>query len=159
MSEHSVDHESWRQRAACKGMDTSVFYPGDRERGPTLARRERRAKQICEHCPVIRNCLKWALDAREPFGVWGGTSAKERTRILEGRDRRGGAQPQSRPRPGETGHDRSEPKHVVGAGEVRQRDEHGADSTLGQHPVSADVLGRRPGMVTAGVSGGRRSAS
>ena len=156
MSEHSVEHESWRKHAACSGMDTSVFYPGDRERGPTLARRERRAKQICQQCAVIKNCLKWALDAREPFGVWGGTSAKERARMLQGRDRRGGSRGT---RPGETGHDRSETQHIVGTGEVRQSDEHGADSAFGQQPIPADVVDRRPGMVAAGVSGGRRSAS
>src|SRR6266487_4398666 len=70
-------------------MDTSVFYPGERERGPTLARRERRAKQICARCPVVADCLRWALDAREPFGVWGGTSAKERARMLARRNWRG----------------------------------------------------------------------
>jgi WhiB family transcriptional regulator, redox-sensing transcriptional regulator len=158
MFEHPVVHETWRQRAACSGMDTSVFYPGERERGPTLARREKRAKQICAQCPVISNCLKWALDAREPFGVWGGTSAKERARMLEGRDRRGGPRG-STTRLGETGQDRGEAQHVVRAGEIGQRDEHRADSPLGQQPVPAEMVGRRPRMVAAGEGGRRRSAS
>ena len=63
-------------------METSVFYPADSERGQRLARRERRAKQICARCPVIDSCLQWALVAREPYGVWGGMSAKERARLL-----------------------------------------------------------------------------
>lgn len=101
MTEYWIPNEAWREYAACNGMDTSVFYPGDRERGPTLARRERQAKQICAECPVIANCLKWALDAREPYGVWGGTSAKERARMLAGRARRGGAAAPLRPHVGD----------------------------------------------------------
>jgi WhiB family redox-sensing transcriptional regulator len=113
MSEHLARSETWRQSAACSGMDTSDFYPGDRERGPTLARRERRAKQVCARCPVIQECLAWALDAREPFGVWGGTSAKERARMLQVRDRRGGSRGS---RLGETARNGGETQHVIRAG-------------------------------------------
>ena len=33
-------------------------------------------------CPVIEACLKHALSVREPYGVWGGMSEEERTRLL-----------------------------------------------------------------------------
>lgn len=115
MSEHPARSDRWRQSAACSGMDTSDFYPNDRERGPTLARRERRAKAICAQCPVIKDCLTWALDAREPFGVWGGTSAKERARLLQIRDRRGGST-RALTHLGETAHGGGEAKHVIRAG-------------------------------------------
>jgi WhiB family redox-sensing transcriptional regulator len=36
------------------------------------------AKAVCKGCPVIENCLRWAITAREPYGVWGGLSAEER---------------------------------------------------------------------------------
>ena len=113
MSEHLARSEMWRQRAACSGMDTSDFYPGDRERGPTLARRERRAKQVCARCPVIQECLAWALDEREPFGVWGGTSAKERARMLQIRDRRDRSRGS---RLGETACNGGETQDVIRAG-------------------------------------------
>jgi WhiB family redox-sensing transcriptional regulator len=37
-----------------------------------------RAKAVCARCPVIDSCLRWALAAREPYGVWGGLSVEER---------------------------------------------------------------------------------
>lgn len=36
------------------------------------------AKRLCQGCPVIEECLEYALTANEPWGVWGGTTARER---------------------------------------------------------------------------------
>ena len=69
-------------QAACRGTDTAVFYHPENERGPSRRRREIRAKQICQDCPVVANCLRWALAAREPYGVWGGLSVEEREALL-----------------------------------------------------------------------------
>jgi WhiB family redox-sensing transcriptional regulator len=71
-------------QAACRGIDTSVFYHPENERGPSRRRRESHAKQICQTCPVLANCLRWALAAREPYGVWGGLSVEEREALLSG---------------------------------------------------------------------------
>ena len=59
-----------------------MFYHPENERGPSRARREREAKQVCAQCPVIASCRNWALVAREPYGVWGGLSAEERESVL-----------------------------------------------------------------------------
>jgi len=40
------------------------------------------AKQLCGMCPVAALCLDYALEAREPFGVWGGTSPGDRKKLL-----------------------------------------------------------------------------
>ncbi len=72
----------WAMQAACRGTDTAVFYHPENERGPSRRRREVRAKQICKDCPVVANCLRWALAAREPYGVWGGLSVEEREALL-----------------------------------------------------------------------------
>jgi WhiB family redox-sensing transcriptional regulator len=72
----------WQVRAACRGSDTSNFYHPENERGPSRTRREMRAKTVCAACPVVENCLRWALAAREPYGVWGGLSAEEREQVL-----------------------------------------------------------------------------
>jgi WhiB family transcriptional regulator, redox-sensing transcriptional regulator len=72
----------WQMRAACRGTDTSTFYHPENERGPSRMKREMRAKAVCSGCPVIENCLRWALAAREPYGVWGGLSAEEREAML-----------------------------------------------------------------------------
>jgi len=75
----------WQAKAACRGLDTSNFYHPENERGPSRARRERQAKAVCANCPVVANCLRWALAAREPYGVWGGKSAEEREALLQPR--------------------------------------------------------------------------
>ena len=72
----------WQADAACRGTDTSNFYHPENERGPSRVRREMRAKAVCARCPVVTNCLRWALAAREPYGVWGGLSTEERETML-----------------------------------------------------------------------------
>ena len=72
----------WQLHAACRGLDTSAFYHPENERGPSRIRRERQAKAVCSRCPVVEQCLEWALAAREPYGVWGGMSTDEREAML-----------------------------------------------------------------------------
>ena len=45
------------------------------------------AKSICAICPVRLSCLEHALSSRERDGVWGGTTEKERRRIIRHRRR------------------------------------------------------------------------
>jgi len=75
----------WQIKAACRGLDTSMFYHPENERGPSRVRREMRAKQVCAGCPVLHHCLRWALAAREPYGVWGGMTVEEREELLRRR--------------------------------------------------------------------------
>ena len=72
----------WQMTDACRGVDTSAFYHPENERGPSRRRREMNAKAICAHCTVVESCLRWALSAREPYGVWGGLSPEEREALL-----------------------------------------------------------------------------
>ena len=37
-------------------------------------------KRVCESCMLIGACREWAIENKE-FGVWGGTTEKERKRI------------------------------------------------------------------------------
>ena len=39
---------------------------------------EREALALCRICPVQRECLDYAYDAREHFGIWGGVNEKQR---------------------------------------------------------------------------------
>ncbi len=69
---------SWRQRAACRGVDPDIFYPAsDEEAEP--------AKAICAQCPVRQACLEHALATRERDGIWGGATERERRRIVRQR--------------------------------------------------------------------------
>ncbi len=64
----------WADRGACVGASTSVFFP---ERGCTSAKP---AKAICAACPVLDECREYALRAKPPLGIWGGTTERERRR-------------------------------------------------------------------------------
>jgi WhiB family redox-sensing transcriptional regulator len=70
----------WRQRAACRGVDPEVFYPVSDEDAHA-------AKGICHSCVVRERCLDYALANREREGVWGGTTERERRRMLRQRRR------------------------------------------------------------------------
>jgi WhiB family transcriptional regulator, redox-sensing transcriptional regulator len=72
----------WQLRAACREMDSAVFFHPENERGPAKNERIRRAKSVCGHCPVLDSCRRHALSVREPYGVWGGLTVAERAVIL-----------------------------------------------------------------------------
>ncbi len=84
----AADQWEWQLHAACRGLDSSVFFNPDGEREPFRARREAAAKQLCNRCPVLDQCRKHALAVREPYGVWGGLSSGERAQLQRGSGRR-----------------------------------------------------------------------
>lgn len=69
-----VESPDWYELAECRGAPQELFFP---ERGEST----KPAKEMCTRCPVSVECLAWALDHREKFGVWGGTSERERRRM------------------------------------------------------------------------------
>lgn len=74
----------WHGRAACKGPQSVVFFPPSLiERKDEREAREQRAKDICAMCPIRRPCLEYALQIRDPHGVWGGLTEKERKQLTK----------------------------------------------------------------------------
>jgi WhiB family redox-sensing transcriptional regulator len=73
-SEYAPGDESWRQEALCAETDPEAFFP---EKGGST----REAKRVCVGCPVRMQCLEYALDNDERFGIWGGLSERERRRV------------------------------------------------------------------------------
>jgi WhiB family redox-sensing transcriptional regulator len=71
----------WKDRAACAGVDTSVFFPVSRDGVPARIEAEY-AKSFCAECPVRATCLSHALVHREDFGVWGGLDEGERAALI-----------------------------------------------------------------------------
>jgi WhiB family redox-sensing transcriptional regulator len=55
-------------------VDPDLFYP---ERGESTSS----AKKVCRACFVRAQCLEFALENGEKFGIWGGLSERERRRI------------------------------------------------------------------------------
>jgi WhiB family redox-sensing transcriptional regulator len=60
--------------AACRDLPADWFHPA---RGETTSE----ARAVCAACTVRADCLRWAITNNERFGVWGGTSERERRRI------------------------------------------------------------------------------
>jgi WhiB family redox-sensing transcriptional regulator len=69
----------WRQDAACRGMDPEYFFSSE-EIADKRERQEREAgaKAVCARCQVRQECLGYAIEAGERYGVWGGLNPQER---------------------------------------------------------------------------------
>jgi len=74
-----IIHLDWQTRAACRGMGSDLFFPTSGDAlGP--------ATRICARCPVLEECRTTALDDPSLYGIWAGTSVRERRRLRsEGR--------------------------------------------------------------------------
>ena len=70
-----LEERPWAVFAACRGGDADLFFPLTKDQ-------EVQAVTICATCPVLGDCLEYALDAGERYGVWGGTTEKQRRRLL-----------------------------------------------------------------------------
>lgn len=64
----------WQERALCAQTDPEAFFP---EKGGST----REAKRVCLSCDVRAECLEYALENDERFGIWGGLSERERRRV------------------------------------------------------------------------------
>ncbi|BBE22085.1 hypothetical protein MN0502_09680 [Arthrobacter sp. MN05-02] len=65
---------SWQADALCAQTDPEAFFP---EKGGST----RDAKKVCGACMVKSECLEYALENDERFGIWGGLSERERRRL------------------------------------------------------------------------------
>ncbi|RGE15867.1 WhiB family transcriptional regulator [Leucobacter sp. wl10] len=65
---------AWQADALCAQTDPEAFFP---EKGGST----REAKRICESCEVRSECLEYALEHDERFGIWGGLSERERRKL------------------------------------------------------------------------------
>lgn len=89
-SHNSYLGDYWRDGAECTKLPPKeanyLFFqenPNNPKRG-LRAEPTRRAKNMCQKCPVLKQCLKDALNHPElaGYGVRGGKSARERQEIL-----------------------------------------------------------------------------
>lgn len=76
----NIDRPDWMLQAACVDQPLEMFFPGPGKAGAALTRK---AKQICRTCPVVNDCLFYALSFgdRHCPGIWGMTTERERHRI------------------------------------------------------------------------------
>ncbi len=65
---------SWDDQAACRDVDTALFFPDRGSSGKAGLR-------VCKRCPVQYECLEYALETDQRHGIWGGKTAAEREKI------------------------------------------------------------------------------
>lgn len=70
----TYDPKEWRLAAACRDLDTDVFFPETEDEIAV-------AKAVCATCQVREACLEFALITRQDDGVWGGLDENERRRL------------------------------------------------------------------------------
>ena len=66
----------WQHNAPCRDVDPEIFFP-------TATNSHGTAKRICRGCEIRSECLQYALDNRERYGVWGGMGEKQRRKLLK----------------------------------------------------------------------------
>jgi len=64
----------WQDDAMCAQVGTEMFFP---EKGGST----REAKKICAACPVVAECLAYAIEIEVGPGIWGGLSQRERNKL------------------------------------------------------------------------------
>jgi WhiB family redox-sensing transcriptional regulator len=64
----------WRHDAACRDTDPEAFFPLTGHSSPM-------AKAVCGSCEVQDECLDFAMETRQPYGIWGGRSEAERAEL------------------------------------------------------------------------------
>lgn len=67
--------DEWMKYGACATTDPDLFFP---EIPGTL---NRQARDVCAHCDVREQCLAYALENDERYGIWGGLSPNQRSRL------------------------------------------------------------------------------
>ena len=74
--DQDVEQPNWREDASCRGYDGAVFFPDD---GDTAGINY--ARSICAGCPVMEDCLTYAVEMNQTEGIWGGATKQERRRL------------------------------------------------------------------------------
>ena len=69
-----IVHLDWQTHAACRDMGSDLFFLIF---GDAIAY----ATRIWARCPVAEECRATALDDPSPYGIWAGTSVRERCRL------------------------------------------------------------------------------
>ena len=85
-SSQSEQSWGWRDKAECRKYDPEIFFP---ERHGKIDNRDaqvKEAKAICAKCEVTAECLEYAIERDERFGIWGGLTVDERAEVKRRRN-------------------------------------------------------------------------
>ena len=76
---------AWRVQAACRNLDTNLFFPSG-DTGEALDQADQ-ARAVCAQCPVQVDCVEFALATNQHDGIFGGLTAEERRSLRRRRAR------------------------------------------------------------------------
>lgn len=68
-----LDYWDWAPQGLCTKSSTSQYFGNDGDKNI--------AKMLCGMCPVISQCLAWAIIYDESSGIWGGLTENERKKL------------------------------------------------------------------------------
>jgi WhiB family redox-sensing transcriptional regulator len=73
------NNQDWREDSSCSKKEnrhlTENFFSESLEE-------KHEAKNLCFNCPVRKDCIKYALESKEIWGIWGGKDENEIRRAL-----------------------------------------------------------------------------
>lgn len=72
------------QKPACATVEPELFFPNYSEGGE---RTEQLAKSVCKRCPIINQCLEFALHTGDSWGILGGMTPAERKMLMRTNNR------------------------------------------------------------------------
>lgn len=70
-------NQEWRAQAACKNQ-IKLFFPAEEKK--TVKYTD--ALNICNSCPVKKECLDYAISYDMVHGIWGGTTPNQRRALM-----------------------------------------------------------------------------
>ncbi len=79
MLKMEFEQEDWMLEGGCVYSDTELFFPVGSSMKAMKQANE--AKAICMECPVVTECLEYAIRTNQDSGIWGGTTEDERKSI------------------------------------------------------------------------------
>jgi WhiB family redox-sensing transcriptional regulator len=74
----------WHTMAECRTVEKSVFFGSSspEERPAYTLSSIREARALCAACPVFNECLNHAIKSREDYGLWAGTTMRQRRELF-----------------------------------------------------------------------------
>jgi WhiB family redox-sensing transcriptional regulator len=73
----------WKTRGNCRNVEDPDVFFGEDNKLPMPKDEVDAARAWCRRCPVARDCLIFAFQQNEHFGIWGGFTYEERKRARE----------------------------------------------------------------------------
>lgn len=86
---HEEDQE-WRERAGCREEEPETFFPLGNPTSRGYRAQEAAALAICRRCPVVADCLAWAIRTEQRHGVSGGIGETGRRVLIAKARKRAG---------------------------------------------------------------------